>query len=44
MLVAYEVWTKILVSLVTDVHLHICVLRHLPFFFSMYCHFEEENI
>lgn len=34
MLVAYEVWTKILVSLVTDVHLHICVLRHLPFFFQ----------
>lgn len=34
MLVAYEVWTKILVSLVTDVYLHICVLRHLPFFFS----------
>lgn len=33
MLVAYEVWTKILVSLVTDVYLHICVLRHLPFFF-----------
>ena len=44
MLVAYEVWTKILVSLGTDVYLHICVLRHLPFFFfSMYCHFAEEN-
>ena len=37
MLVAYEVWTKILVSLGTDVYLHICVLRHLPFFFFFQC-------
>lgn len=43
MLVAYEVWTKILVSLVTTVYLHICVLRHL-LFFQMYCHFAEENL